>query len=195
MLWLRAYITVHKFDINCLSETELDSSNRPDDDNLETTGYDIARADHPSNTKRGGVCIYYKECLPLRVLNIVFLNECTNYELKIGGKTCNFVILCKWASQSQNIFESFCENFERTLDNIGQNNIFLLVAIGVFNAKSANWCVNNQTSFERNKIEHLTSQYGLSQIINEPTHIWDSSSSCTSIITSKLSSWDHLYQV
>ena len=55
---------VYKFDINCLSETELDSSTRPDDDNLETTGYDIARADHPSNTKRGGVCIYYKECLP-----------------------------------------------------------------------------------------------------------------------------------
>ena len=77
---------VYKFDINCLSETELDSSTRPDDDNLETTGYDIARADHPSNTKRGGVCIYYKECLPLRVLNIVFLNEVQIMNWGLGAR-------------------------------------------------------------------------------------------------------------
>ena len=57
---LKAYITVHKFDIICLSETYLDSSTRPDDDNLEIEGYDIARADNPANTERGGVCIYYK---------------------------------------------------------------------------------------------------------------------------------------
>ena len=57
---LKAYITVHKFDILCLSETYLDHSTRPDDDNLEIEGYDIARADNPANTERGGVCIYYK---------------------------------------------------------------------------------------------------------------------------------------
>ena len=57
---LEAYITVHKFDIICLSETYLDSSTRPDDNNLEIEGYDIARADNPANTERGGVCIYYK---------------------------------------------------------------------------------------------------------------------------------------
>ena len=78
---LKAYITVHKFDIVCLSETYLDSSTRSDDDNLEIEGYDVARADHPTNTKRGGVCIFYKKCLLLRVLNIIFLNECINFEL------------------------------------------------------------------------------------------------------------------
>ena len=174
---LKAYITVHKFDIICLSETYLDSSTRHDDENLEIPGYDIARADHPTNTKRGGVCIYYKKCLPLRILNIIFLNECINFELRIGDKTCNFVVLYRSPSQSQDVFESFCENFERTSDNLAQNNPFLLVAIGDFNAKSTNWCANDRTSFEGNKIEHITSQFGLSQIINEPTHILDSSSS------------------
>ena len=57
---LEAYITVHKFDIICLSETCLDSSTRPDDDNLGIEGYDIACADNPANTERRGVCIYYK---------------------------------------------------------------------------------------------------------------------------------------
>ena len=30
------------------------------------------RSDHPSNTKCGGVCNYYKEALPLRVINVSF---------------------------------------------------------------------------------------------------------------------------
>ena len=141
---LKAYITVHKFDIICLSETYLDSSTRHDDENLEIPGYDIARADHPTNTKRGGVCIYYKKCLPLRVLNIIFLNECINFELRIGDKTCNFIVLYRSPSQSQDVFESFYENFERTLHNLAQNNPFLLVAIGDLNAKSTKWCANNQ---------------------------------------------------
>ena len=82
-----------------------------------------------------------------------------NFELRIGDKTCNFVVLCRSPSQSQDVFESFCENFERTLDNLAQNNPFLLVAIGDFNAKSTNWCANDQTSFEDNKIEYITSQF------------------------------------
>ena len=30
----------------------------PDDDNFEIPGYNIIRNDHPSNTKREGVCLY-----------------------------------------------------------------------------------------------------------------------------------------
>ena len=102
--------------------------------------------------------------------------------MRIGDKTCNFVVLYRSQSQSQDVFESFCENFERTLHNLAQNNPFLLVALGAFNTKSTNWCANDQSSFEGNKIEHLTSQFGLSQIINEPTHILDSSSPCIDLI-------------
>ena len=67
---LKAYIAIHKFDIICLSETYLDSSTTSDDDNLAISGYNLIRSDHPSNNKRGGVCIYYKNFLPLRVLSI-----------------------------------------------------------------------------------------------------------------------------
>ena len=38
------------------------------------------RADHPSSCKRGGVCIFYKATLPLRVLNISNLNDSINFE-------------------------------------------------------------------------------------------------------------------
>ena len=83
-------MTVHKFGIICLSETYLDSSTQPDDDNLEIAGYDRACADHPTNTRQRGVCIHYKTCLQLRVLNIVFLNECINFDLRVEENTCSF---------------------------------------------------------------------------------------------------------
>ena len=52
---LRAYVAIEKFDVVCLSETYLDSSNLSDDDNFYLPGYNLVRADHPSNAKKGGV--------------------------------------------------------------------------------------------------------------------------------------------
>ena len=63
-----------------LSETYLDSSISNDDDNLEIPGYDLFRADHPSNTKRGGVCIFYRNSLLLNIPDIQYLRECINFE-------------------------------------------------------------------------------------------------------------------
>ena len=51
---LRAYISINKIDIICLSETYLDSSISSYNDNLELPGYNLVRADNPTNAKRGG---------------------------------------------------------------------------------------------------------------------------------------------
>ena len=56
---LKSFIAVHKFDTICLSETYLDSSLATDNKNLKIS------ADHSSNNKRGGVCVYHKNILPL----------------------------------------------------------------------------------------------------------------------------------
>ena len=81
---LEAYIAAQKFVIVCISETYLGSSTAYDYGNLETAGYNLIRSDHKSNTKQGGVCIYYKNYLPLRVLSIHYLQEFSNFELKVG---------------------------------------------------------------------------------------------------------------
>ena len=69
---LKAYLTVHKFDIICLSETYLDRNIASDNDNLEFSEYSLIRSDHPSNSKCGDICIYYKNFLHLRVLDIQY---------------------------------------------------------------------------------------------------------------------------
>ena len=168
---LRAYISINKIDIICLSETYLDSSIPSDDDNLELPGYNLVRADNPTNTKRGGVCIYYHNSLPLKVIDIQLLNEYINFEIRIGGKLCSFLCLYRSPSQTRDIFETFAHNFELTLDSIINYNPFLIVALGDFNVKTTNWYKNDISSYEGLKIDTITSQFGLEQIINEPTYL------------------------
>ena len=48
---LRVYISIHKFDLVCISEFFLNSDTAFDDNNLKIEGYDIVRSDHPSNFK------------------------------------------------------------------------------------------------------------------------------------------------
>ena len=59
--FLEAYNTVHKYDFICINKTYFDSSVESEDYDLRINGYKLIRTDHPLNTKRGGVCMYYKE--------------------------------------------------------------------------------------------------------------------------------------
>ena len=90
---LNAYLSLHSFDIICLSETYLDSTPLSYDPNLEVQGYDLITADYLSSVKRGGVCIYCKNHLPLKLINISFLHECLTTELNIKNKLCVLVTL------------------------------------------------------------------------------------------------------
>ena len=100
----------------------------------------------------------------------------------VGNKPCNFIALYMSPSQSQDQFESFKENLELNLESAVQNNPFLVVILGDFNAKSSNWCKNDRTTSEGKVIENISSQFALHQVINEPTHILETSSSCIDLI-------------
>ena len=72
---LSAYISIHKFDIICFSETYLNSETLSDDDNLKIPGYNVNGDDHLSNTERGGVCVYYKNTRPFKLIDMKYLQE------------------------------------------------------------------------------------------------------------------------
>ena len=108
--------------------------------------------------------------------------ECINFEITIGIKICNFITLYRSPSQNQDDFLAFKDNLEMNLETLAQRNPFLTVVIGDFNVKSKNWCSQDSTNFEGVTIENLTSQFGLSQIINEATHVLEASSSRIDLI-------------
>ena len=98
---LQAFNLVHKFDILCISETHLDSSILKDDNALSIEGYSIIRADHPSNTKRGGVSIYYNGKISVRQMSNTNLPECLECKIVIRKKKGYVITLHRSPSQNQ----------------------------------------------------------------------------------------------
>ena len=70
------------------------------------------------------------------------------------------------------------------LNAASETNLFFIVSIGDFNARPNNWYTGYTTTFEGAKTEAITSQFGLQQIINEPTHIQGQSVPCIDLIFS-----------
>ena len=131
----------------CIAETCLDSSTSPDDNDFEISRYNLIQSNHPSDNKRGGICIYYKHFLPLRLLNVQYLQECINFEMKFGDKVCKFISLYRSPSQTLHNFEN-SKNFELNLENIVYRSPFQVVVIGDFNAKSSKCHCQDKSTFE-----------------------------------------------
>ena len=102
---LKAYISTYKHDFICLSETYLDSSTP--DNLIEIEGYKLVRVDHPANIKRGGVCIYYKESLPVRIISLPYFKEGLLLEMIHNNKKVMVAVIYRSPSQNSDEFESF----------------------------------------------------------------------------------------
>ena len=107
---------------------------------------------------------YYKNFLPLKLPS-----PSITFGLILSNKLCSFVALYRSPSQSQDDFATFSDNFEMTLDLVSKKNPYLLVVLGDFNAKLKQWYDKDSSTSEGISIENITSQFGLHQIINEPT--------------------------
>ena len=179
---LQAFNLVHKFDIICIPKTHPDSSISKDYNAFSIAGYSMIRADHPSNTKRGGVCIYYNEKVSGRQMNNINLPECLECESFIGKKKGYVITLYLSPSQSQGEFENFLLPLESLIGKIRNQDPAFAILLGDFNARSKSWWVYNITNSEGTQIESVNSLYGFSQLISEPTHILQNSSSCIDLI-------------
>ena len=165
---LIAYNSIYKHDFICLSETYLDSS--IPDNLIDIEGYKLIRADHPDNIKRCGVCIYYKESLPVQIINQHYLKEALLLEMSYNNKKVIVSVIYRSPSQSTDEFDSFLSNFENFLNDINKRKPSLSVVTGDFNSRSSSWWSKDTDTIEGLKLFSLTSSNGLSQLINEPTH-------------------------
>ena len=73
---------------------------------MDIPGYIMIRADHLTSSKRGDVCLYCKNCLPLKVFDIRF-HESISFELRIGDKVRSFIPLCRSPDQPYDDFFRF----------------------------------------------------------------------------------------
>ena len=117
----------------------------------------------------------------MRLIDLHYLQESLIFEILIGRKLYNFIFLYWIPSQSFDSFKEFAANLQLLLDNISNQNPFLTVVLRDFN-KSSIWYKCNKTTYKGSKIDAVTSQFGLQQLIKELTHILGNSSSYYDLI-------------
>ena len=131
---LESFVAMHKFNITCISETFL--NNTYEDNDLNLNDYSLLQADHSSNAKRGGVCIYHKETLALKVISTPYLNESLLCEVTITSRKCIIGNVYRSPSQKSDESESFLLNFEFSLQDISHRNPYLTLLLGDYNARN-----------------------------------------------------------
>ena len=72
-------------------------------------------------------------------------------------------------------FLTFLEHFESLYVNIKKENPYLILFSGVFNGSCQNWWPEGDSNSEGVAIYYLTSKFGLSQLVSEPTNFQDNS--------------------
>ena len=182
---LQAYITQHNYDIICLSETFLNFSIESNDDRISTNGYNLIKGDHLSDSKRGGVCIYCKEHIPLiKRDDVCTLDNCLMTEICSQGEKSFLTCIYRSPSQSRDEFDNFCTKFDLLLSNINHEFTLFSIAMGDFNARCSKWWQNDITNLVGQEIDSLTLSAGYKQIIDKPTHIVNNSMSLCHALTS-----------
>ena len=71
--------------------------------------------DHPLNTKRGGVCMYYKESLVVKMINISYLQECLLCEVMIDNIRGCIALINRPPNQNSLEFQHFLSGFDQLL--------------------------------------------------------------------------------
>ena len=116
---LEAYNVAHKYVI-CISESYLDSTAPLDDKSLSLNGCNLTHADHPDNGKRGGVCMYYKENLALRIFSTSYFDQCLLCEVTCQNEKGYIAVIYRSPSQSCSEFGDFLFNLEKLINQIKQ---------------------------------------------------------------------------
>ena len=151
-------ITERNFDIICLSETFLNSSLNSEGNRLKVEGYNLIRSDHPSGSKKGGACVYYKEHIPLvRRDDLCTLSNCLVTKLCLENQKCFLTCLYQSPSQTQHEFENFCTNLDTLMDHINNELPICSAITGDLNARCSKWRNKDVTNSVGREIDTLTS--------------------------------------
>ena len=180
---IEAHNSLFNYDLISICETSLnDSVTLPD---TMLNDYTFEPANHPANTRRGGVGLFFKNSLPVVIRKDLSFDESIVVELKFGWKKVFFTVLYRSPSfdHSSPEFQTFLLNFRNLYSKIKAENPFATFFTGDFNAHSQFWLPEGDTTPEGKEIDDLFTSLGLYQVISEPTNFEPNSKpSCIDLI-------------
>ena len=166
---------VKKFDFFGVCETYLNDS--IDVNCLKMHGFTNPpfRANCPSANehKKGGVCLYYKDYLPINCRpELTTLDETLVCEIKLKKKKIFFILSYRTPSQHlATDIDDYCTKLESTLNMVSNENPSAIIISGDFNAKSRSfWSDEPTENLAGNKMTKVMLENQLEELVNEATH-------------------------
>ena len=167
---IEAHNSIFNYDLISICETSLNDSVVLPETLLND--YTFVSANNPSNTRHGGVGLFYKNSLPVIVRNDLSFDESIVLDFNLGRKKLFFTVLYRSPSynHSSPVFQHFLFNFENLYLRIKAENPFAIFFTGDFNAHSQFWWPGGDSTHEGTAIDDLFTKLALSQVISEPTN-------------------------
>ena len=165
---IEAHNSIFNYDLISICETN-DSVELPE---ILLNDYMFVSVNNPANTRHGGVVLFNKNSLPVKIRNDLSFDESIVVELKFGRKKIFFTVLYRSpaSNHASPEFQTFLSNLEYLYSNIQAENPFATFFTGDFNAHTQSWWLYGNTTPQGEDIDELFSKLGLSQIISEPTN-------------------------
>ena len=136
---IEAHNSFFNYDLISVSETSLNDSVELPEPLLNE--YTFLPANNPTNTRRGGVGLFYRNSLPVVVRIDLSFDESIVVELKYGRKIIFFTVLYRSPAFNHNSleFQAFLSNFKNLYLKVKAENPFATFFTGDYNAHSQFW--------------------------------------------------------
>ena len=181
---IEAFQAEQKFDFFGICESSLTSEISNADISIEGFSPDPIRADKADDTRNGGVCLYFRENLPIKSRpDLAIIPETLVAEIKLNRKKIFFVLSYRHPNISTNEFKDYVASLENIYERINRENPSVTIISGDFNARSPLFWENDAQTNEGEIFSNFLISNNMEELINEPTHIRDNGSqSCIDLI-------------
>ena len=181
---IKAYNSVFNYDLIVISDTRLDRSISNEDIQIKGFSCDILRSDHPSDTRNpGGVCLYYKENIPIKCKNDFEIHDETVVaEISRRRKKVFIMATYRHPNQTSDEFDLFLDRLQLTVDCIKNCKPHCILITGDFNCRSKQRWPGDVELPEGSALDEFVESNNLSQLIDEPTNIRTIGMSCIDLI-------------
>ena len=149
---IEAHNSLFNYDLISICETSLnDSIKLPD---ILLTDHTFVHSKNPANTRHGGVGLFYKNSLPIKIRYDLSFDESIVVELKFGRKKIFFTVLYRSPASNYNSpeFMDFLSNFSNLYTKINNENPYASFFTGNFNGHSQFWWPDGDTTAEGREI-------------------------------------------
>ena len=133
---IEAHNSIYNYDIISTCETSLNDSIKLPDCLLD--GYTFVPSNNPTNTRHGGVGLFYKNSLPVKIRNYLAFDEAIVLELNFGRIVLFFTVLYRSRAFNHTSpeFMDFLSNFTNLYSKIKNENPYASFFTGDFNGQS-----------------------------------------------------------